>query len=233
VSGRARPPGCDTAHLPLVLSWRIWAGGIVCFLLCYGTMWSYVHAYADLHPCIAHLPDPLFALVSYQPWFFQVTGPFYKCLTVFLTLVLLGQAILGDHVPLVRWGVALSVQALLRSVTILLIPLCRVTVPVGTCAATSIRTYDIGPLHVPWHLSALNDLMFSGHVGEFILLMLATRSWPRPVRAALWTWQIVQAYGLIATRGHYTADIVVAIPFALLADRVAMAVLGRLSPARA
>jgi hypothetical protein len=67
--------------------------------------------------------------------------------------------------------------------------------------------------------------LFSGHVGEFLLLLRLTRSWPRWPRAVLAVFSVLQIYGLLATRGHYTVDIILAFPCAYFADRMAVHVL--------
>jgi hypothetical protein len=41
--------------------------------------------------------------------------------------------------------------------------------------------------------------------------------------------QILQAYGLIATRGHYTIDLVLAVPCAFFADSMAVELLDRIA----
>lgn len=59
-------------------------------------------------------------------------------------------------------------------------------------------------------------------MGEFLILTWVTRSWPRPARVTLVIFQILQAYALLATRGHYTIDIVLAVPCAFFANAVAL-----------
>jgi hypothetical protein len=71
---------------------------------------------------------------------------------------------------------------------------------------------------------ASNDLLFSGHICELVLLIRATRSWPRAGRAVLWTYQILQIYGLLSGRGHYTVDIILAFPIAIFADHASFAI---------
>ena len=43
---------------------------------------------------------------------------------------------------------------------------------------------------------------------------------------------MLEALALVITRGHYTIDIVIAVPFAFLADRMSTQVLARLSRPR-
>jgi hypothetical protein len=88
---------------------------------------------------------------------------------------------------------------------------------------------NLGFARVPWLTWATNDLVFSGHVAEFLILTFAVRAfWSRGALAALAVFQVLEALALIITRGHYTADVVIAVPFAFLADRLAVAVLRRL-----
>jgi hypothetical protein len=128
------------------------------------------------------------------------------------------QAFLGDHRPVLRWGLGLAVCGVFRAVTVLAIPLCRWTRQPGTAALPHVPTLDLGFIEIPWRMFASNDLLFSGHVCELILLLRATRSWPAWARAILWAFQILQIIGLIVGRGHYTVDIVMAIPVAVFAD---------------
>jgi hypothetical protein len=122
----------------------------------------------------------------------------------------------------------------MRALTMVLLPLCRATVEVGHRAREVVPTLDLGFARIPWLTWATNDLMFSGHVCEFLVLYLAVRrSWPRGALAALIAFQILEALALVITRGHYTVDVVVAIPFAFLADRLALGVLGLVGRRRA
>jgi uncharacterized membrane protein len=59
--------------------------------------------------------------------------------------------------------------------------------------------------------------------------MWAAPHWPRPARIALVVFQVLQAYALIATRGHYTVDVLLAVPCAYFADGMSLWLLGRLS----
>jgi len=218
-----------SARLPL----RVWVLASLAFVAVYGFMWTTVHVYVDLRPCQLRLDDPLFALIPYDRRFYYVTHDLYYAATALGLGWLLLQAWRGDHTGIVRWGAALSVQAALRSITITLLPLCRVTVPPASAAIEQIPRLELGLFSVPWRVWASNDLVFSGHVGEFLLLFWAIRSWPPGARAALVVFQIVQVYALLATRGHYTIDVVLAVPCAYFADGVAVAAIARLSRGRA
>lgn len=171
---------------------------------------------------MGHLPDPLYPLIPLDQRWFVISVDMYTWLTVGITLALFAQAYLGDHRPILRWGVALAAVGLLRGLTILMVPICRANVPEGTCVLQSVPYADLGVVSIPWRMWASNDLLFSGHVSEFFLFLRATRSWPRSARMAIWAYQIAQCYALLATRGHYTIDLILAIPCAYFADRMAL-----------
>ena len=69
-------------------------------------------------------------------------------------------------------------------------------------------------------------------MAEFLILYLVMRRGPAYIAGGLMAWQLVQAYALLATRDHYLLDMLVAVPFALVCERCATAVVARL-PARA
>jgi hypothetical protein len=219
----------NLSHVPRRVPWFVWLFGASAFIVCYGVMWSVVHPYVDLRPCLMQPPDPLFDVIPYSRAWYWVTHDVYELITIGAVCLLLGQAWTGEHRPLVRFGIALATQAVLRSTTMVLLPLCRATVTPGTAAIEQVPYLDLGIVSIPWRVWATNDLVFSGHVGEFLLLFWATRSWPRPIRVFLVVFQLVQAYALIATRGHYTVDVLLAVPCALLADRTAVTALSVLT----
>jgi hypothetical protein len=221
--------GAHISQVPPRARWFVWLLGITAFAVCYGFMWSVVHPYVDTRACLMQPPDPLFDIIPYNRAWYYVTHDVYEVITAVALLLLCAQAWSGEHRPLLRWGIALSAQAVLRSTTMVLLPLCRATVAPGTVAIQEVPQLDLGIVSIPWRVWATNDLVFSGHVGEFLLLFWATRSWPRPLRAFLIVFQLVQAYALIATRGHYTVDVLLAVPCALLADRTAVKVLAVLT----
>ena len=82
---------------------------------------------------------------------------------------------------------------------------------------------------LPLRTWAVNDLMFSGHVAEFLILFLIVRRAPVYVTGGLIVWQLAQAYALLATRDHYLVDMLVAVPFAILCERLGTAVVRRLA----
>jgi hypothetical protein len=206
---------------------RVWAAVVTAFLVAYGFMFSYVHPAIDTRKCTMRFDDPLMALIPFNDALYLVTHELYYAFTGGAAVVLFATAVRRNHAPLLRWGLGLTVQAALRSATLLLVPLCRATQQPGTAPLAEWPLVEVGPFRFPFRTWATNDMMFSGHVGEFVLLSLATRHWPRPARLALVGFQIAQAYGLIATRGHYSIDILVAIPCALLADAAAVRLLRR------
>jgi hypothetical protein len=225
-----RDPGLLLPHrLPL----RVWVLASLAFVSVYLLMWSVVHVLVDVRPCLLNLPDPLFEIVPKDTRWDFITHDVYTFVTVGALAALVYQALRGDHRGLVRWGSGLAVQAMLRCCTLTLLPLCRVNLAAGSVALKTVPTLQIGPFELPWRVWATNDLVFSGHVGEFLLLYWATRSWPASVRVALVVFQVLQAYALLATRGHYTIDLLLAVPCAYFADGVATYCLVRLTRGRA
>jgi hypothetical protein len=222
---RERDAAAPDERLPL----RAWLLASALFLAAYASMWMFVHAWVDTHPCLGHPPDPLYRLIPADGRWSVVSHELYS----FVTLVCLGALVVsaarGRHRPLVRWGAALAFQAMERSVCMMLLPLCRYGVAAGTCAATSVPTVRVLGCEIPWRMWATNDLVFSGHVGEVVLLLAATPRWPPWTRRALLVYQAAQIYALIATRGHYTIDLLLAVPCALFADRLAVRGLDRVA----
>ncbi|HYO96714.1 MAG TPA: phosphatase PAP2-related protein [Polyangiaceae bacterium] len=219
--------GTPSAAQPRKLSLAVWAVTALAFIASYALLWCYVHVRVDTQPCLVRLDDPLFALIPKDRRFFLVSHELYTGLTLGALALLVWWAYRGNHFPLVRFGAALSLQGLFRAVTLLLLPLCRVNIQPGTVVLDHTPLVDLGIVRIPWRMWATNDLFFSGHVGEFLLLTWAMRGAPRPIIGVLVVFQVVQAYALIATRGHYTIDLLVAVPFAFMADRIAVAWLGK------
>jgi hypothetical protein len=211
----------------------IWGVVIASFVVAYGFLFSVVHPYVDTRPCVAQLPDPLFALLPYDPRWYRVSHELFYVVTAVVMAALLAQAARGEHRPIIRFAFGISLQAPLRALTMVLLPLCRATVLAGHAARTTVPTLNLGFAHIPWLTWATNDLVFSGHVAEFLILTLAVRAfWPRAAVGALLVFQVLEALALIITRGHYTADVVIAVPFALFADRLSVATLRRLARPR-
>jgi hypothetical protein len=217
----------STASTPVRFGYQAWTAISIAFIAVYVVMWSVVHVRVDMRPCAFHLPDPLFFVIPKDGRWYVVSHELYTVLTISCVAAFAFQALSGNHAPLLRLGAALTVQGVLRSTTILLIPACRANLPVGTVPLNAVPYLDLGLIRVPWRMWATNDLVFSGHVGEFLLIYWAARSWPPLARTLLVIFQVLQAYALIATRGHYTLDIVLAVPSALLADAAARRLLSR------
>jgi hypothetical protein len=230
----AAVPAAESARLPPRFRREVWATVLVGFALAYGFLFTVVHPYVDTRICVAQLPDPLFSLLAYDPRWYRVSHELFYVVTAAVLVGLFAQASRGgDQRPLVRFGLGISLQAVMRSVTMALLPLCRATVTPGHAARAMVPTLNLGLVRLPWLPWATNDLMFSGHVCEFLILYLAVRTtWPRFALWGLAAFQVLEALALVITRGHYTIDIVIAVPFAFLADRTATAVLGRLSRPR-
>jgi hypothetical protein len=220
--------GDPAGRLPARLSLSIWMATGLAFVCAYGFLFTVVHPYVDTRICVAQLPDPLFSLIPYNPAWYRISHELFYVVTVVCLAVLARQSARGEHRALVRFAAAISVQAVLRAITLVLLPLCKATVAPGTAALAAVPTIDLGFMHLPWRTWATNDLVFSGHVGEFLILSLAVRPfWPGRARLALGLFQVLQAVALIATRGHYTVDVVIAVPFAFFADRLTVAALAR------
>jgi hypothetical protein len=232
-----RTAGDLAGWLPARLPRKVWAATIAAFVVAYGFMFIVVHPLVDTRICVARLPDPLFPLLPFDERWYLVSHQLFYLVTAVAVVALGRQALRGEHRPLVRFGAGVSVQAVLRSLTLFLTPLCRANVEPGRAWLPALPTVDLGFMRLPWRPWAGNDLVFSGHVSEFLILSLAVRPfWPPRARWALVAFQVLQAVALVATRGHYTIDIVIAVPFAFFADRVAMAGLtwwtGRRAPGR-
>lgn len=230
---RLAPERDDAVHLPRRIRARVWLLTLFAVVAVYFFMWSVIHVAADIRPCLGQLDDPLHHLVPLDPRWAAVSHELYVVVVLSTIAVMFAVAALGDHRPVVRWGMALAIVAVLRSTTIWLVPLCQVGVEAGTSHLAELPWVEVGPLRVLWRAFATNDLLFSGHMAECILALRATRSWPRGLRAAMWVFLVAQAYALLATRGHYSVDLLVAVPMAYLADRVALGTLARLCRPRA
>jgi hypothetical protein len=223
-------------RLPARFRPAVWLLVTAAFVAAYGFLFMVVHPFVDTRPCVAQLPDPLFRLLAYDPRWYRVSHELFYVVTVVALAALLGHAARGEHRPLLRFALGISLQAPLRALTMYLLPLCRATVQPGHAARLVVPTLNLGFAKVPFLTWATNDLVFSGHVAEFLILSLAVRAfWSRPAMVGLVVFQILEALALVITRGHYTVDLVIAVPFALLADRLAVASLARLGrpPARA
>lgn len=224
VARRATGPqyGSDRwVALPPRLPGVAWLVGVCAVLGVYLFTFMHVHVVADTRLCALRLDDPIMAILPLDRRWFFITIDVYVTLTLAAIALLFLQAYLGDHRPIIRWGLGLAICGAFRDATILLVPLCRATREVGTAVLPAVPHLDLGFVQIPWRMIATNDLLFSGHICELILLIRATRSWPPWARVGLWTYQVLQIYGLLTTRGHYLVDIIVAIPVAICADHAA------------
>jgi hypothetical protein len=229
--GLTRPSRDDAVLIPRRLPLRIWLFAIFIFLGVYLFTFTVVHVEADTRRCIGHLSgDPFHNMIPLDLWWWTISITGYTIVTLTMVGLMFIQAFLGDHRPILRFGIGLSVMGAVRAVCILLVPLCRHGTPAGGSRFGVTPMTDVfGWFELPWRLFASNDLLYSGHVAELILFLYVTRSWPRPARWFLWAFQFAQIYALLATRGHYTVDIILAIPCAYYADRMAVKFLSYVS----
>jgi hypothetical protein len=182
----------------------------------------------DTRICVAHLPDPFFHIIPMDQRWFLVTKDVYTIVTIWMFVEMLAQGLRGeDHRTVVRFAFGLAALGFQRCLTLWLLPLCRLTTPVGTARFAELPTVDLGFFELPFRMFATNDLVFSGHVGEAVLFLLCTKNWRRSARIGLWIFLLVQCYALIAVRGHYTVDLLIAIPCAFFADLIAVKILTR------
>jgi hypothetical protein len=206
----------------------VWVVVLSCLACVYAYMFGVVHVAVDMRACVATLPDPLMRLVPLDIRWAIVTRVIYGFITGGAALYFIALAVRGNHRPALRFATALAITAVLRSITVLLTPLCRATVQAGTVVLHETPLVHLGPISFPFRTYATNDLVFSGHVAELLMLTWAGgRWWPPGARPVLVVFQVLQAYGLLATRGHYTVDMVIAVPFAFFADALACWVLDR------
>jgi hypothetical protein len=212
-------------RLPPHMPWTAWGLASVSFVCVYFWLFSFVHVRADTTACQLRLDDPLYHVIPLNLWWDYVTVWTYMGLTLTCVLLMIVQAVLGDARPITRFGMGLAIMGLIRGMCIWLVPLCRVNSEPGTATFQVAPVLDLGFAQIPWRMWAKNDMLFSGHVGEFILLLRLTRSWPRWARSFLWVFSALQIFGLLSTRGHYTVDIILAFPCAYFADRMAVHVL--------
>src|SRR5262249_20170709 len=181
VAQRAHSPAVlldDGGRLPPRLPWTAWGLATTAFVCVYFWLFSFVHVHADTTACQLRLDDPLYRIIPLNLWWDAITVWTYMYLTGTCVLVMIVQATLGDQRPLVRFGTGLAIMGLIRGLCILLVPLCRVNSEPGTATFTTTPLLDLGFTQIPWRMWAKNDMLFSGHVGEFILLLRLTRSWP-------------------------------------------------------
>lgn len=227
-------PDADT-RLGLAIQYPpvVWLAVVCGLSIVHYLLFGLVHNLVDMRVCLGHLPDPLLELVPFDERWTFVTRDLYVASIVTVTGVLFFQAYCGLHTPILRWGLALTFMSSMRMVTMLLIPLCRLTVePGGPPPLTSPSMLDLGLVSIPWRMFALNDLVYSGHASLFLLLLRATRTWASIARLSIGGFLAVLIYGLLATRDHYSVDIMLALPFSYLADTLAVSLLRIANPVR-
>jgi hypothetical protein len=219
--------------VPARIPWRLWTFGIVLFLGVYCFNFGYVHIVADTRLCRLRLDDPFFKFFTHDERWALVTVTIYSWVNIFAMALMLVQAIFHDQRPFVRYGIALPLMCFQRDLAILLVPLCRTSRMPGTSVLTTVPHLNLGFAKIPWHMFASNDLLVSGHVAEFLLMLWATKSWPRVLRYGLVASLALQILGLMHTQGHYTIDMLLAIPIAYFADAMAVKIMRAMTPATA
>ncbi len=192
----------------------------------------FAHPLVDTRACVGHFPDPLFGVIPEDQRFTFVTRGLYYVFNIVGPIGLIIWAARGDQAPLLRFMGALALQGLFRSTTLILVPLCQVHVTPGVPVLAAFPTLDVGFMTFPWRAWAVNDLFYSGHVGEFLLMHRAVAWGPWPLRLLLYVFHPIQAYALMATREHYSLDILAAVPFAFLADALSVRALAHFGVGR-
>lgn len=217
--------------------WPVWAGVVGVLVAVHLVLFGYVQNLVDMRPCVGHSPDPLMKVIPFNDGWRFVTMTMYGLVASFAVLAMFLQAFRGRQFPVIRLGIASSITSTIRMATLYLIPLCHPFVtPNGPPPLRAFATVNLYFFHLPFRPFALNDLVFSGHTGIYLLILYATPHWPVVVRASFASFILVMMYALIATREHYTIDILLAIPCSFFADRVALALLNRMrrhTPSRA
>ncbi len=205
---------------------RTWAIVLGCCLIVHYILFAIVHNLVDMRACTRHLPDPLYRFIPFNPRWSIVADDLYSLVSTVIVLALVYQAFRGKQFPILRLGIGISIQSLVRAATLLAFPACRSTIALGTpgplrpIALTDPHFYALG-----FRGFAVNDLVFSGHTGFFLLFLYVTAAWPKSIRVAIAIFTLVMIYALLATREHYTIDILIAFPVSYLADRLALKLL--------
>ncbi len=208
--------------------WPVWTLVLGAVVLVHVLLFGVVHNVVDMRPCLVHLPDPLFRFVPLDERWSLISVSGYGLVAAITVVLLFVQAFRGSEAPVLRLGLGLVVTSSLRSVTLLLIPVCRASMALGSAAPlrfVSLRDPHFYTLGMRGF--AVNDLVFSGHTAFFLLLLFVMRDWPRAARFALAAFTLLMVYALLATREHYTVDLLLAVPVAVFADRVALWTLAR------
>jgi hypothetical protein len=180
----------------------------------------------DTRVCVGYSPDPLFRIIPFDERWILITHPVYIVVTWAAALTVLAQAFRGNHAPALRWALSLCFMTTMRAATLLLIPLCRPTlIPFSSPPLTAFQTISLHCFSIPWRMFAVNDLVYSGHTAAYLLLLMATGTWFRIARVSLAVFLGFMIYGLLATREHYTIDILLAVPCSFFAMFLAVELL--------
>ena len=228
-------PGFDSTQAGLAGRYplAVWLLVVSAFAVAHLTLFMWVHNLVDTRPCAGYSPDPLLQWIPNDPRWFLVTRQIYLVGILISVALFAWQAARGTETPLLRWGLALSLSTILRSATVILIPLCRSTiVPGGPPPLATPSSIHLLSVAIPWRSFALNDLVYSGHTALFFLVYRAAGGWNRQLRLFTALFLAVMIYGLIATRGHYSVDILLAFPCAAFADNLATSALRRFARRR-
>lgn len=230
-----RSPDADTRWgLAVRYPWHVWVAILSAFVVVHCTLFSLVDNLVDMRVCIGYSPDPLFKIIPFDTRWFFVTRDIYFAMILGAAAAVFVQAVRGVHTPALRWVLALSFMSFIRMGTLLTLPLCRPTVAAfGPPPLASPQMLNLHFFAIPWRIFALNDMVFSGHTGLFLLLLLASGTWFGIARLGVKIFLALMIYGLLATRDHYTVDILLAFPCAFFADFLAVTILRRLNPKHA
>lgn len=225
-----RPDADTRLGLGIRYPWWVWALVLTSFALAQFLVWGLVHNIVDMRVCLGYSPDPVLKLIPYDTRWTLVTRDMYvwACLVGGAAVFILGG--FGKHTPALRWGLGLTFMQLMRTGTLLLIPLCRPTVVAG--AAPPLTSPEMVNLHffqIPFRIFALNDMVFSGHTSVFLTLLLATATWPTVVRALIAIFLAFMIYGMLAMRDHFIIDVLLAFPCSYFADAIGCFVLRKLN----
>ena len=218
------------AGLALRYSWKVWTGVWVAFLIIHYLLFGIVHNYVDMRPTIGYSPDPVMKIIPFDPHWSIISINLYIIMIAITTIVMLTQAVRGVHTPLLRIGLALCFHTTMRMFTLLMIPLTRPNLASTAPPLKAPEMLNLGFTSIPWRVFALNDLVYSGHTSLFLMVLFVTGTWPRIWRWAVGVFLVAMVYALLATRDHYSIDILLAIPCAYFSVGMATAILRRLKP---
>ena len=231
---RGRPDADTRRGLALRYPTAVWVGVLTAFAIVHYVLFGFVHNIVDMRPCLATPPDPLLKVIPFDTRWMVVSLDAYVAVTAVVSALVIVQAMRGVHTPALRWALALVFMSSMRMGTLLLIPLCRPTMmPGGPPPLAAPEMLNLGFVSIPMRVFALNDLVYSGHTSLFLLLLRATGTWAPAGRFAVGGFLSVMVYGLLATRDHYTVDILLAFPCSHFADTLAVFLLRAVGNTRA